>query len=59
MVPIPGTTSLEHLQDNVGAADVVVTSDVLTRAGALIHQGSIHGARYNPANQVEIDTEEF
>jgi aryl-alcohol dehydrogenase-like predicted oxidoreductase len=59
VIPIPGTTSIAHLDDDLGAADLDVPIEVLDRAGALINQQSVTGARYNAATQTEIDTEEF
>jgi hypothetical protein len=59
IVPIPGTTSIAHLEDDLGAVDLDLPIEVLDRAGALINQQSVTGARYNAATQTEIDTEEF
>ena len=59
VVPIPGTTSPEHLAENVGAADVSVPEDVLRQLDTLINQDTVHGARYNAATAAEIDTEAF
>jgi aryl-alcohol dehydrogenase-like predicted oxidoreductase len=59
ILPIPGTTSIAHLDDNLVAAKLDLPLDVLDRAGALINQQSVVGARYNAATQTEIDTEEF
>ena len=59
VVPIPGTTSLAHLRENVGAADLALAPDVIARAGALINQQTVTGPRYNAATQAEIDTEVF
>jgi aryl-alcohol dehydrogenase-like predicted oxidoreductase len=59
VVPIPGTTSIAHLDDDLGAAGLELPIEVLDRAGALINQQSVIGARYNAATQAEIDTEEF
>lgn len=59
VVPIPGTTSIAHLDDDLGAAGLELPIEVLDRAGALINQHSVIGARYNAATQAEIDTEEF
>jgi aryl-alcohol dehydrogenase-like predicted oxidoreductase len=59
IVPIPGTTSIAHLDDDLGAANLDLPLDVLDRAGALINQQSVTGARYNAATLTEIDTEEF
>ena len=59
VVPIPGTTSIAHLDENLGADAVTVSPAMLQRAGALINQRSVTGARYNPVTQAEVDTEEF
>ncbi len=59
IVPIPGTTSLEHLEENAGAAGVAVPKDVLAGVDALINASTVVGPRYNAAVQTEIDTEEF
>ncbi len=59
IVPIPGTTSLAHLSDDLGAADLSLPPAVLSHAGVLISRHSVQGERYNPATQTEIDTEEF
>ncbi len=59
IVPIPGTTNLAHLEENAGAADIVLGSTNVARIDALINQRTVNGARYNAATQAEIDTEEF
>jgi aryl-alcohol dehydrogenase-like predicted oxidoreductase len=59
VIPIPGTTSVPHLLENLGAADVSLTLDDLRRLDALINQRTVTGARYPSATQAEIDTEEF
>jgi aryl-alcohol dehydrogenase-like predicted oxidoreductase len=59
VIALSGTTSVEHLRENLIAATVTPGGDVLARAGALIHEGTVHGARYNAGNQAEIDTERF
>jgi aryl-alcohol dehydrogenase-like predicted oxidoreductase len=59
VLPIPGTRSVEHLIDDLGAADLQLDSSILGRADALVNQASVTGARYNAATQTEIDTEEF
>jgi aryl-alcohol dehydrogenase-like predicted oxidoreductase len=51
IVPIPGTTKLHRLEENLGAADVVLTSDDLTRIDAALAGIEIHGARYSPSQQ--------
>jgi aryl-alcohol dehydrogenase-like predicted oxidoreductase len=59
VVPIPGTTRIPHLEQNVGALAVTLTARLTTRLDALISRASIHGARYSANTQAEIDTEEF
>ena len=59
VVPIPGTTRLAHLEENLGALAVVPSADLLARLEAHINAATVHGARYSAASQAEIDTEEF
>ncbi len=59
IVPIPGTTRIEHLRENMGAAALAVSPEALARADALINQRTVSGARYSAAAQADIDTEEF
>jgi aryl-alcohol dehydrogenase-like predicted oxidoreductase len=59
IVPIPGTTRIDHLDDNLATAGQQLPPDVLARAGTLINRDTVSGARYNAATQAEIDTEEF
>ncbi len=59
IVPIPGTTRIDHLDDDLGAAELSLPPSLLARAGALINQQTVRGARYNTATQAEVDTEEF
>jgi aryl-alcohol dehydrogenase-like predicted oxidoreductase len=59
VVPIPGTRSTAHLEENVAAADIKLPAGLVTRIDALINRQTVAGARYNAATQAEIDTEEF
>jgi len=59
MVVIPGTRSLAHLEDNLGAGRVVLGADVVARLDALINAKTVVGPRYNAATYKEIDTEQF
>ena len=59
IVPIPGTTQLAHLQDNLQAARIQLTPAHMARLDAACSPGAIQGARYNAATQAEVDTEEF
>ena len=59
IVPIPGTTNLEHLADDLGASSVSLTTDLLTRLDGLINHQTVHGARYGAQSAGEVDTESF
>jgi aryl-alcohol dehydrogenase-like predicted oxidoreductase len=59
VVPIPGTTSIEHLRENMGALDSALDAKTVARLDALINERTVVGPRYNAATQAEIDTEEF
>jgi aryl-alcohol dehydrogenase-like predicted oxidoreductase len=58
IVPIPGTTRLDHLEENVRATEVRLDQSMLERLDALVNPRTVSGARYNAATQTEIDTEE-
>jgi hypothetical protein len=59
IVPIPGTKNIAHLEEDLSAAAVRLSADVVARLDALINQKTVAGPRYNAATQAEIDTEEF
>ena len=59
IVPIPGTTRQDHLEENVGATAVTLSAAMQERLNALINPTTVSGARYAPAVQIEIDTEEL
>jgi len=57
IIPIPGTTRLEHLQDNLGAAEIALSADVMQRLEALINEKTVSGNRYGDQAKREVDTE--
>jgi aryl-alcohol dehydrogenase-like predicted oxidoreductase len=59
VLAIPGTTSAAHLSENNAAAAVTLSAATLAQLDALFAPSAISGARYNSANQAEIDTEDF
>jgi aryl-alcohol dehydrogenase-like predicted oxidoreductase len=59
VIPIPGTTSVAHLAENIGAARVALRREQIDELDALINQHTVTGARYSAAVQAEIDTEDF
>ncbi|MFK8031910.1 MAG: aldo/keto reductase [Gammaproteobacteria bacterium] len=56
---IPGTTSIQHLSENVSAQTIELADDVIERVGALVNERTVSGPRYPAATQAEIDTEMF
>lgn len=46
IVPIPGTTKLERLEENLGAAELELSADDLREIGRAAAQVKIEGARY-------------
>ena len=59
IVPIPGTTRLDHLEENVGATALQLDQETIDRLNELINPLTVSGARYSAATQTEIDTEEI
>ena len=50
-MPIPGTTSVEHLEENVGAADVRLSAADLRKIDEIAPKGVAVGDRYAPGGQ--------
>src|SRR6516165_6591895 len=46
IVPIPGTTKLHRLEENLGAIDVELTNDDLREIESAASQITVQGARY-------------
>ncbi len=46
IVPIPGTTKLNRLAENIGAAEVALSPDDVEEIGSAVSQVEVHGARY-------------
>lgn len=59
IIPIPGTTRLDHLREWLPAPTLALDTATLDRLDALINQRTVSGPRYNLATQAEIDSEEF
>ena len=51
IVPIPGTTKLHRLEQNLGALDVELTADDLTELDRLTSKVKVQGARYGEGSQ--------
>ena len=59
IIPIPGTTRVEHLQDDLGALNVRLGAAEMRQLDQLIHSGNVIGGRYNAQGTAEVDTENF
>jgi aryl-alcohol dehydrogenase-like predicted oxidoreductase len=59
IIPIPGTTSVPHLMDDLGASEVHLGSDLLKQLESLINEKTVHGNRYSVQSNSEVDTEFF
>ena len=55
IVPIPGTTKVHRLEENLGAAEVVLNADDLRQIDEASSAIEIHGARYGEGSQRMID----
>jgi aryl-alcohol dehydrogenase-like predicted oxidoreductase len=54
-VPIPGTTKLHRLEENLGAASIELTADDLREIDSAVSELVIQGERYPPAVQQFIN----
>jgi aryl-alcohol dehydrogenase-like predicted oxidoreductase len=59
ILAIPGTTSRDHLAENIARADWAMPPALAAELDALINRHTVAGPRYGPAMQATIDTEEF
>ena len=55
IVPIPGTTKLHRLEENLGGASVELTPEDLRQIEEAAARITVHGDRYNAAAQARID----
>jgi aryl-alcohol dehydrogenase-like predicted oxidoreductase len=59
VIPIPGTTSLQHMRENFAAASIAVPTAMLAEIDFLLAPGTVAGERYPAAALAEVDTEDF
>jgi len=59
VLPIPGTTRVEHLEENVGATRVQLAAAQLSQLDTLINARTVSGSRYSAQANSEVDTEVF
>lgn len=59
VIPIPGTTRVEHFVEDLGAAEVRLDGAQVAELDALINERTVLGDRYAKGTLAEIDTEAF
>jgi len=57
MIPIPGTKDINHMHENAGAGDIILTDDVIQALDELINEDSVAGRRYTDALMASTDSE--
>ncbi len=55
IAPIPGTTKLHRLEENIAAADIELSSADLAAIDQAVSGIAVQGDRYSPLNQSRID----
>ena len=56
IVPIPGTTKIHRLEENLAAADIRLSPQELTAIEDAVPETAVHGARYDEAGAAMIET---
>jgi aryl-alcohol dehydrogenase-like predicted oxidoreductase len=59
VLPLPGTTQLSHLADDLAAAPMNLDAATLARLDQLWQPAAVSGGRYNEQGSREVDTEAF
>lgn len=59
ILPIPGTTSVDHLGEDLAAADVKLDPGLVQRLEALVNEKTVAGNRYSEQSSREVDSEVF
>ena len=59
IIPIPGTTQVKHLEEDLAAVDIALTAEVMQQLDAMFTHTQVVGERYNDQANREVDTEVF
>lgn len=57
IIAIPGTTSPQHLQENVVTESLEIEKQLIEKAGQLIREYPVHGSRYDSSVKLDSDIE--
>jgi aryl-alcohol dehydrogenase-like predicted oxidoreductase len=55
IVPIPGTKRRMYLEENVGAADLLLTNQEMATLDAVLAPGKVAGPRYSEKHMAQVD----
>jgi aryl-alcohol dehydrogenase-like predicted oxidoreductase len=55
IAPIPGTKRVRYLEENVGAADVLLTANDMATLDAALAPENVSGPRYNAKQMAQVD----
>jgi len=55
IVPIPGTTKLHRLEENIGSSTVALTAGDLANIENAVSAIAVQGERYSPQQAARID----
>jgi aryl-alcohol dehydrogenase-like predicted oxidoreductase len=55
IVPIPGTTKIHRLEENIGAADIILTGSDLSKINEALSKIDVKGERYHESSQKMVD----
>jgi aryl-alcohol dehydrogenase-like predicted oxidoreductase len=59
IIPIPGTSSPDHMVENARAAEVTLSDEVMAEVDAVVNRHTVAGPRYAPMMQATVDTEDW
>jgi hypothetical protein len=57
LIPIPGTSSPEHMRQNMAASGIALPASLVERIDLAVNGATVSGPRYAPAMQASVDTE--
>lgn len=55
LIPIPGTTKPERLEENWASRDIILTEEEKADLRAIIDKSKPHGVRFGPMHEASID----
>lgn len=57
VVPIPGTKDVEHMRENIAAADIVLDASIVEKLDQMINENTVAGRRYTDELMDTTDSE--